>query len=215
MLRINNLSITVERTLIFKQFCGLFKNGNIYVLTGLSGSGKTTFLRSIAQCADYIGSITYDNDNLATMSIEQRARIVGLVFQQGYLFPHLNVLQNCSNPLLLQGVPQKAAEQQAINILTKLGMQDYCDRYPSQLSGGQQQRVAIARAFCLQPKVLLLDEPTSALDPRNTDIVIALLQEYVREGKTVIVASQDSYFITHIQGKKYLVEQGNIKPHLP
>lgn len=211
MLRINNLTINVDHTRIFNKFCGLFENGSIYVLTGLSGSGKTTFLRSIAQCADYTGSIMYDNANLASTSIEQRARIVGLIFQQGYLFPHLNVLQNCSNPLLLQGVTKKAAEQLAMALLTRLGMQDYCNRYPSQLSGGQQQRVGIVRALCLQPKVLLLDEPTSALDPFNTDIVITMLQEYARQGKIVMVASQDSYFIDRIQGRKYLVEQGNIR----
>lgn len=210
MLRIKNLTIAIDNKPLFTQFSGSFERGSMYVLTGLSGSGKTTFLRSIAQRITYQGSISYDDTDVPTMSIEERARLIGMVFQQGYLFAHLSVLHNCINPLLLQRINKEPAIKKATYILARLGMEDYCDRYPWQLSGGQQQRVAIARALCLQPKVLLLDEPTSALDPYNTDRVIALLQEYTQQGNTVIVASQDSYFIDRIQGKRYLVEGGRI-----
>src|SRR5204862_3326601 len=111
------------------------------------------------------------------------------------LFPHLTVLQNITQaPMVVKRMPQKEAEDLAIQLLTKVGLQSKTESYPLQLSGGQQQRVAIARALAMQPQVMLFDEPTSALDPQLVDEVFNVMRELDREGMTQIVVTHSAQF---------------------
>ncbi len=150
-----------------------------------------------------------DDKNSTDLSAQERAGIIGFVFQDFNLFPHLTVLENSMQPLMVvQGMNKAAAEQRARETLNHFGMETYAAALPSKLSGGQKQRVAIARALALGPKILLLDEPSSALDPENTAILIKLLKQLCEEGISVVLASQDMPFVKNIQDFVCLVVNG-------
>lgn len=192
---------------------------------GKSGAGKTTILRCIAELQDnYAGTIEFrglnppvEEKELRDFSPQERASIIGFVFQGFNLFVNLTALENCMQPLMVvKKLSRATAYTKATKTLAKLGMEQYQDSYPKQLSGGQQQRIAIARALCLNPKVLLLDEPTSALDPENTMILINILKRLCQEGITVALSSQDMGFVNMIANNKakpsivVLMENGQI-----
>ncbi len=187
--------------------------GRITTLIGKSGAGKTTLLRCIAGLQSITqGTVYLEDKNIAHLSTQERATLVGFVFQNFNLFPTMTALQNCTHPLVVvQQLPADKARSKALKILSKLGMEPYLESYPSQLSGGQQQRVALARALALEPQVLLLDEPSSGLDPQNSMILIQILQELCKEESiTVILASQDMAFVRILQDSVYLVIDGEI-----
>ncbi len=185
----------------------------ITVLVGKSGAGKTTLLRCIAGLEGISqGDLLVDNKDLLNLSAQERAQLIGFVFQDFNLFPHMTVLENCMQPLIIvKRMNQKEAEQKALTILEHFDMAGYLTSYPAQLSGGQKQRVAIARALVLGPKILLLDEPSSALDPENTAILAKFLKQLSSEGITVIMASQDIDFVERIQGNIILISHNAVK----
>ena len=151
-----------------------------------------------------------DKNNLE-ISAQERAGLIGFVFQDFNLFPHMTVLENCIQPLMIvKKKNRQEAMQQAQTTLNHFGMDTYATSYPSELSGGQKQRVAIARALTLGPKILLLDEPSSALDPENTAILVKILKQLCTEGITIVLASQDMQFVRNVQDAVYLVADGNI-----
>src|SRR5205085_4397909 len=125
--------------------------------------GKTTILKSLVGLISVLkGTIFLDNQKeLHTLSDQERAKKIGYVFQDFNLFPHLSVLRNCMDPLLVYGMNESDAHKRAVEVLNQLGMSDFMNYYPLQLSGGQKQRAAIARALCLETSILLLDEPTT------------------------------------------------------
>lgn len=192
MLNINNIRVSENNTEILKNISISFKEQDITFIIGQSGAGKTTLLRA---CAGLIrpsaGSISLQGTQFNKLTPRARAQKIGFVFQSFNLFAHMTVLQNCVDPMLIQGVDITTARQRAKNILTELGLANKCDEMPDRLSGGQQQRVAIARALCLQPSVLLLDEPTASLDPENKNILIDILRVCTSKGITVIASTQD------------------------
>lgn len=210
----HNLSLRYSRkeSLILNDVSITFPAGRITVLLGKSGAGKTSLLRSIAGLEKPIhGSILIDGKDLSKMPCSQRARNVGIVFQQFNLFPHLTVLQNCMQPLMVNNALfEDEARTKALAYLKMVEMEALAHRYPMQLSGGQQQRVAIARALCLEPQVLLLDEPTSALDPANTKALQRLLQQFAAQGLALVISSHDMEFVRNIIDRAYLIENGNI-----
>lgn len=210
----HNLSLRYSRkeSLILNDVSITFPAGRITVLLGKSGAGKTSLLRSIAGLEKPIhGSILIDGKDLSKMPCSQRARNVGIVFQQFNLFPHLTVLQNCMQPLMVNNaIFEDEARTKALAYLKMVEMEALAHRYPMQLSGGQQQRVAIARALCLEPQVLLLDEPTSALDPANTKSLQRLLQQFAAQGLALVISSHDMEFVRNILDRAYLIENGNI-----
>lgn len=214
----HNLSLRYSRkeSLILNDVSITFPAGRITVLLGKSGAGKTSLLRSIAGLEKPIhGSILIDGKDLSKMPCSQRARNVGIVFQQFNLFPHLTVLQNCMQPLMVNNAMfEDEARTKALAYLKMVEMEALAHRYPMQLSGGQQQRVAIARALCLEPQVLLLDEPTSALDPANTKALQRLLQYFAEQGLALVISSHDMEFVRNILDRAYLIENGNIIDYL-
>lgn len=211
-----NVSWTYQnkhRTLhVLKNITFELKAGRITTFMGQSGAGKTTLLKCLANLhSEYEGEIMCDGRNLKEFSPQERASTVGFVLQQFHLFPHLNVLHNCSLALLkVLSMPEKKAEERVLEILSSLGIASFAHSFPPQLSGGQQQRVAIARSLVLKPKILLLDEPTSALDPDSKKSLETLLMELNAQGITIAISSHDMPFIRRIRDRVYFMENGEI-----
>lgn len=211
MLKISNLSVTVSAQEILKNISCSFPSGSITLFIGKSGAGKTTLLRTLAGLIKPTsGTIEIENQPIANLNAQTRAQKIGFVFQDFNLFAHMNVLQNCIDPLLMQGISLAHATQRATEILAQLGMTEKIIAYPKELSGGQQQRVAIARALCLQPLVLLLDEPTASLDPENTGILIDILRNLTHNGLTVALSTQDMSFARAIGQHIIFMQNGEI-----
>ena len=187
--------------------------GEVVVILGPSGSGKSTLLR----CINHLeicntGKITVDGILLkSAKNINIVRQEVGMVFQQFNLFPHLNVMDNVT---LAQRVVRRAspkeAEAIALNLLTKVGIEEKSRAYPLQLSGGQQQRVAIARALAMNPKIMLFDEPTSALDPEMIKEVLDVMLKMAKEGMTMVVVSHEMGFARAAASRVIFMDEGQI-----
>lgn len=211
MVTADKLIVKLQGQVVLKSVSCSLLPGRITIYLGKSGSGKTTLLKSLAGLIPLTeGSIVINNRHLTFLSCQQRSEEVGYVFQEFNLFPHLSVMQNCIDPLLIHGMPYDQVEQRAGKILEQLQMKEFSNKYPAQLSGGQQQRVAIARALCLQPRVLLLDEPTASLDPLNTDILVDVLKKLAEQGLTIGLSSQDMSFVHKVFDRVYYLESGSI-----
>jgi polar amino acid transport system ATP-binding protein len=203
--------------------------GTVTVILGPSGSGKSTLLRSINHLekvdrgtvrvdGELIG-YRQDGDKLFELSerhiLKQRARI-GFVFQNFNLFPHLTALQNIAEaPTSALGRPKAEAEQQARELLKRVGLAEKAHAYPRRLSGGQQQRVAIARAVALKPKLILFDEPTSALDPELVGEVLDVLRDLAAAGTTMIVVTHEIGFAREVADTVVFLDAGQIVENGP
>ncbi|MBV0893079.1 amino acid ABC transporter ATP-binding protein [Paracoccus sp. Z118] len=198
--------------------------GEVISLIGPSGSGKSTLLRCINHLEPIdSGSITVDGEligyrqegdlafELSEKQIaRQRARI-GMVFQNFNLFGHLTALENVIEaPIHVLGIPRRDAEEQAAELLTRVGLAQKMHNYPRMLSGGQQQRVAIARALAMKPKVVLFDEPTSALDPELVDEVLDVMRALAEEGMTMVVVTHEMSFAREVCNRVAFMEAGRI-----
>ncbi|MGA0156682.1 MAG: amino acid ABC transporter ATP-binding protein [Candidatus Limnocylindrus sp.] len=195
--------------------------GETVCILGRSGSGKSTFLRSLNFLEDptdglvEIDGVSVGADPFRKEGSERQARIrdlrlrAGMVFQEFNLFPHLSVIENCVEaPVHVKGMDRKEAETIAEKYLAKVGLSEKRDEYPSRLSGGQRQRVAIARALTMQPKVLLFDEPTSALDPTLVGEVLKVMADLAHEGRTMIVVTHEMDFAHEAADRVYYMDQG-------
>jgi polar amino acid transport system ATP-binding protein len=188
--------------------------GEVVVIMGTSGSGKSTFLRCLNGLEKIdSGDIIIDGIRLDhhKKSIHKVREEIGMVFQQFNLFPHLSVLKNIT---LAQTVVRRRkivqAEKIARDLLTKVGLLDKKDAYPAQLSGGQQQRVAIARALAMNPKIMLFDEPTSALDPEMIGEVLEVMKKLAKEGMTMVVVTHEIGFAREVADRIVFMDQGKI-----
>jgi ABC-type polar amino acid transport system ATPase subunit len=185
--------------------CGVdlsIARGEVVALMGLSGSGKTTILRSIAGLELFdAGDIQVDTAILTARMDPRRARAalhqrVGMVFQFHFLFEHLSALENiCLAPVHVQRRPRAEAERRARELLDQLGVGHRATAFPRELSGGEAQRVAIARALAVDPPVLLLDEPTASLDPARRNELATALRDLARDGRTLVMTSHDDEFV--------------------
>ena len=199
---------------VLRDVSTVFNTGEVTVIIGASGSGKSTLLRAINRLEPHdSGRITIGGeevtDDMATLQ-KQRSE-VGMVFQQFNLFGHMSVLDNVTlAPRRIRRTPRAQANEQAMALLRRVGMQDHAHKYPWQLSGGQQQRVAIARALAMQPKVMLFDEPTSALDPEMVQEVLDVMRELARGGMTMIVVTHEMGFAREVADRVMFFDQGCI-----
>ena len=188
--------------------------GEVVVIMGPSGSGKSTFIRTFNGLEDFQkGSIVVDGITLSddVRHVDAIRREVGMVFQQFNLFPHLTVLENVTlAPVLVRRRPKAEVQQQALELLERVGIQHQAHKYPGQLSGGQQQRVAIARTLCMEPRIMLFDEPTSALDPEMVQEVLAVMQELARDGMTMVVVSHEVRFARQVASRVALMADGEV-----
>ncbi len=195
--------------------------GEKIVICGPSGSGKSTTIRTINRLEEHQkGDIIVDGITLTSdlKHIEAVRREVGMVFQHFNLFPHLTVLQNCTlAPIWVRKMPQKDAEEIAMNYLKRVKIPEQANKYPGQLSGGQQQRVAIARSLCMNPKVMLFDEPTSALDPEMIKEVLDVMVELANEGMTMLCVTHEMGFAKTVADRVIFMDGGEIveenEPH--
>ena len=194
--------------------------GEVAVIIGPSGGGKSTFLRCLNGLDSFqSGSITIDGlrldpqtpSNSRSTTLRQIRRNLGMVFQGFNLFPHLCVLKNVTlAPIQVLKLPPQEAEARARALLDRVGLLDKLHAMPSTLSGGQQQRVAIARALAMQPQGILFDEPTSALDPRMTAEVLAVLSDLARDGLTMLVATHAMRFARQAAHTIHVLDQGRL-----
>jgi ABC-type polar amino acid transport system ATPase subunit len=201
------------------------KQGEVVVLIGASGSGKTSLLR----CVNLLnipdsGRIVIDGETIFNTGRDGKDKLrlgqaetnrirvkTGMVFQQFNLFPHMTVLQNVmEGPVTVKGLPRDEVEADAKRILAQMGLSDQLLKKPSQLSGGQQQRVAIARALAMNPKIMLFDEPTSALDPELVGEVLKAMLELARTGMTMMVVTHELGFAFDIADRIVFLDQGQI-----
>lgn len=212
MLKATNISLVLNQRSILKNLHCSIPDKRITCFLGKSGSGKTSFLRCIAQLeTQYQGTFHYYEKLLTQFSSKERCKILGYVAQSYSLFPHLSTISNCMQPLMINmKMGKKEARQKAEETLYNFGMSEYLYSYPHQLSGGQQQRVAIARALVLNPAFILLDEPTSALDPDNTKILVQTLNILKEQGRGIIVSTQDMAFAEEILDRVFFLENGEI-----
>jgi ABC-type polar amino acid transport system ATPase subunit len=195
-----------------KDFSAKVRRSEVLVVIGPSGSGKSTLLRCLngLETVDK-GSITVDGIPLNTKRHNRLAirREVGMVFQHFNLFPHMPVLKNITlAPILVRNKSSNQAEQIAMDLLAKVGIDDKAHAYPSQLSGGQQQRVAIARALAMKPKVMLFDEATSALDPEMIGEVLEVMRTLASEGMTMVVVTHEMGFAKEVSDRMIFMEDG-------
>jgi general L-amino acid transport system ATP-binding protein len=186
----------------------------VVVVIGPSGSGKSTLIRCINRLeAHDAGHIFVDGTALTTdiRNIQEIRRETGMVFQNFNLFPHLTVLTNVAiGPRRVRGLSKSAAEELAMELLTRVKIPEQADKFPAQLSGGQQQRVALARALAMTPKVMLFDEPTSALDPEMINEVLDAMKELARDGMTMIVVTHEMGFAREVADRVVFMDKGEI-----
>ena len=188
--------------------------GEVVVIIGPSGSGKSTLLRTINQLERHdSGRIIVDGTEL-TDDMRTLAKIraaTGMVFQQFNLFPHLTVMRNITlAPQKVRHMPLREAEEQALQLLERVGIPEQADKFPGQLSGGQQQRVAIARALAMNPKLMMFDEPTSALDPEMINEVLKAMGELAESGMTMICVTHEMGFARNVADRVIFMDEGEI-----
>ena len=188
--------------------------GEVLVIAGHSGSGKSTFIRCINRLEQHQdGQIFVDGIELTNdlKNIEAIRSEVGMVFQSFNLFPHLTVLQNITlAPIWVRKKSKTEAEEKAMELLERVGIPEQADKFPGQLSGGQQQRVAIARALAMEPKIMLFDEPTSALDPEMIKEVLDVMKELAKSGMTMIVVTHEMGFSKEVADRVMLFDDGQL-----
>jgi len=196
----------------------------VVCIIGPSGSGKSTLLRCTAFLEEYTGGEVEIEGRLlgyrrtasgmvreSEQNIDTVRRNVGMVFQHFNLWPHMTVLDNVTlGPRLTKRVPTAEAQEQGRRALSKVGLVNFADRYPSQLSGGQQQRVGIARALAMEPHVILFDEPTSALDPQLVGEVLDTMKELAKEGITMVVVTHEMGFAAQVADRVVFMDGGKV-----
>ena len=190
------------------------EKGEVLVLIGPSGSGKSTLCRTINRLETIDSGeiliegkpLTQEGKELAAMRAE-----IGMVFQQFNLFAHKTILENVTmGPVEVLHVDKKKAEQEAMELLRRVGVAEQAGKVPAQLSGGQQQRVAIARSLAMHPKAMLFDEPTSALDPEMINEVLDVMVELAREGMTMVVVTHEMNFARRVADRVEFMADGQI-----
>ena len=207
MLELKNISKKFKDRQILSDFNLTVEKNKILAIVGPSGGGKTTLLRMLAGLEKIdSGEIIYNGENLPIDELEKR-NLLGFVFQDFQLFPHLTVLENLVlSPMKTMNMAKNDAENKAIELLEKLGLEKQINNYPTSLSGGQKQRVALARAMMIDPKIIGYDEPTSALDPELRLEVEKLILKNRELGITQIVVTHDLQFAENIADSILKVE---------
>ena len=214
-IEIKSLNAYYDKLHVLKDINLNVEKGEILSLIGPSGSGKSSLLKMLVGLLKPKSGNVILNNNQLNYSNNSDLRIIrekiAIVFQQYNLFQNMNVLKNvCIAPTKIQKRDKKQVEEQAINLLEKVGLKDKLKSYPDELSGGQQQRVAIARALCLNPEILLLDEVTSALDPELVQEVLDSVRLLASEGMTMLIVSHEMSFVKEVSSRVVFMDNGSI-----
>ena len=198
--------------------------GDVMVVIGPSGSGKSTLLRSLNLTEEPTdGSIVFDGvditkkkipnekGKLVKLDIDKHRQKMGMVFQHFNLFPHMTILDNMIlAPVKVKHMGKAEAQEKALALLRRVGLEDRADAYPIQLSGGQKQRVAIVRALMMEPQVMLFDEPTSALDPEMVGEVLNVMKELAQSGMTMVVVTHEMGFAREVGNRVLFMDEGKL-----
>ncbi|MDO4666711.1 MAG: amino acid ABC transporter ATP-binding protein [Streptococcus sp.] len=202
MLELKNISKKFGDKEIFTNFNLIVEKGEVLSLVGPSGGGKTTLLRMLAGLEKVDSGQLFDNGQEVEIDHLETKNLLGFVFQDFQLFPHLTVLENLTlSPIKILGLSEKETVAKARKLLETLGLKEHQEAYPFSLSGGQKQRVALARAMMIDPEIIGYDEPTSALDPALRQEVEKLILENKESGITQIVVTHDLQFAENISDR--------------
>ena len=195
--------------------------GDVVVIIGPSGGGKSTFIRCLNLLEQpTAGKIYFEGEDITAkgFDVNKHRQKVGMVFQQFNLFNNLTVLENITISLTkVKKQSEEESKEKALKLLKRVGLEDKANAYPSQLSGGQKQRIAIVRALAMEPDVLLFDEPTSALDPEMVGEVLAVMKQLAADGMTMIIVTHEIGFAREVADRVifmdggYIVEEGTPK----
>ena len=214
LLEVQNLSLEFGGKTVLRDLSFTLDRGEVKVVMGPSGSGKSSLLRCLNLLQKPTGGKVFLNGQEITAPGTDACAVrrqIGFVFQQFGLFKHLDALHNVAlAPIKLLKLPRKQALERAERELARVDMQDHGRKYPAQLSGGQQQRVAIARALAMDPKLILFDEPTSALDPELSRDVSILINKLYLEDVTMLCVTHDAHFAKYVCDKILFLDQGAI-----
>lgn len=219
MISIENLVMKFGEHTILKDINLEIPLGQVVAIIGPSGSGKSTLLRCINLLERPTeGTIWVEGDCVTdpNCDIEHVREKVGMVFQQFNLFPHKTVKENITfAPIKVKGMSKAEAEEKAMELLKRVGLEDKVDAYPQRLSGGQSQRAAIARTLAMEPKVLLFDEPTSALDPEMVQEVLDVMKGLAHTGITMLIVTHEMGFAKEVADRVLFLSDGQIVEDAP
>lgn len=215
MIDVKNLSKSFGNNHVLKDVTEHITQGEKIVIVGPSGSGKSTFLRCLNLMEKPTGGeITFEGNSITQAKPKDVNRLrqkMGMVFQHFNLFPHLTILENITlAPVKLKLMTKQEAQQKAMELLKRVGLEEKAMQYPAQLSGGQKQRIAIVRSLAMNPDVMLFDEPTSALDPEMVGEVLDLMKQLAEEGMTMIVVTHEMGFAREVASRVLFMDEGRI-----
>lgn len=214
LIKVDNLCKSFGDVDVLKGVNAEIHKGDVMVVIGASGSGKSTFLRCLNRLEEPTGGkIFFEGTDITdpSVNINLHRQKMGMVFQQFNLFPNMTVLKNLTiGPIKLLKKSKAEAEKTAMELLERVGLADRANSYPSQLSGGQKQRIAIVRALCMNPDVMLFDEPTSALDPEMVGEVLEVMKQLAKEGMTMVVVTHEMGFAREVGTNVVFVDDGVI-----
>ncbi len=214
LISVQDLKKSFGKIEVLKGITTDIRRGEVVVIIGASGSGKSTFLRCLNRLEEPTGgTILFDGTDITNSkcNINRHRQRMGMVFQQFNLFPNMTVLKNMTiAPVKLRGISPLDAKMKAMELLERVGLADRAGAYPSQLSGGQKQRVAIVRALAMEPDVMLFDEPTSALDPEMVGEVLEVMRELAHENMTMVVVTHEMGFAREVGDRVLFIDQGVI-----
>ena len=222
----SNVVVKVER--LYKSFGKLkvlqeistnIHRGEVVAIIGPSGSGKSTFLRCLnlleipTSGKIYINEVDITGSKTNIMKIRQN---VGMVFQHFHLFPHMTTLKNVMYaPMTVKHISKDLARREGWELLSKVGLAEKADVYPSKLSGGQKQRVAIARSLAMKPEIMLFDEPTSALDPEMVKEVLEVMKDLTKTGITMAIVTHEMGFAREVADRILFLDGGRLAEDAP
>ncbi|MBP3720016.1 MAG: amino acid ABC transporter ATP-binding protein [Clostridia bacterium] len=214
MIDVKNLTKNFEKLEVLRGVDLHIDKGECVVFIGPSGSGKSTFLR----CLNLLetpssGEILFDGVSMTDpkTDIDKMRQRMGMVFQHFNLFPNMTILKNLTlAPIRTKHLTRAQAEEKAMELLKRVGLEDKAQGYPAQLSGGQKQRVAIVRALCMDPEVMLFDEPTSALDPEMVGEVLDVMRELAKSGMTMVCVTHEMGFAREVADRVLFLDGGKI-----
>ncbi len=214
MIDVKHLSKSFGDHLVLDDISEHIHPGEKVVVIGPSGSGKSTFLRCLNLLENpSAGEITFDGNVITDpkADIDKIRQHMGMVFQHFNLFNNMTIRKNITlAPVQTGFMKQAEADEEAMRLLKRVGLEEKADAYPSQLSGGQKQRVAIVRALAMKPKVMLFDEPTSALDPEMVGEVLDVMKDLAKEGMTMVVVTHEMGFAREVGDRVLFMDGGKI-----
>lgn len=215
LIEIKHLVKKFGDNVVLNDISETINKGDVIVVIGASGGGKSTFLRSINLLNQPTsGEVDFEGTNLVGLGEKELDTVrekMGMVFQQFNLFPNMTVLDNIKlAPMKVKAEDDATATKKANELLNQVGLAEKADAYPASLSGGQKQRVAIARALAMEPDVMLFDEPTSALDPEMVGEVLKVMQDLAKSGMTMIVVTHEMGFAREVADQVWFMDAGVI-----